>query len=320
MKRYISFLCGLMAISMFSCVGNKAAGENASVDAGTKVYVYKDSCQHLVVSASLEVPTGNDSVSLQIRDSLVADFIRCVSAPGIQEEGTTGVEPYKGDMSKIQDVVDYYGKAAYDSLLKMALADYEERTAFLEEDTTMLEEDKERIKNDVPQWAFDFDCKKTVDAESFTVYHSQIYCYYGGAHGGVTGTGAMTFNKATGTKIDRFINPDATKALQPLIRKGLIAYYSEYGDTINDQQLSERLQIEGTIIPQPRNTPYPNATGDSLTFTYGQYEIACYADGMPSFRLSVKDIEPYLTPEAKASLNPTPALPEREGEGHRLSE
>lgn len=300
MKRYVGFLLCLMGVSMFSCVGKKAVDVGVSMDSGTKVYLYKDSCQHLALSISLEVPAGEDAMSLQIRDSLIVDLARSVEMPGIQEEGSSLVEPYEGEMSDVQNVVDYYGKAVYATLLKQALADYDERMAFLDEDTTMLEEDKKRIKNDVPQWAFDFDCKKTVDAESFTVYHSQIYCYYGGAHGGVTGTGAMTFNKATGEKITRFISPDVTKALQPLIRKGLIAYYAEYGDTITDQQLSERLQIEGTIIPQPQNAPFPNAAGDSLTFTYGQYEIACYADGMPSFRLPVKDLAPYMTSEAKA--------------------
>lgn len=285
---------------MFSCAGRKAAGEGASVDVGTKVYAFKDSCKHLTLSISIEVPVGDDDASMKIRDSLIVDLARCVEMPGIQEEGSTFVEPYRGDMTDVRSVVDYYGKAAYDCLLKQALSDYEERIAFLDEDTTMLEEEKGRIKNDVPMWAFDFNSKRTTDTDEFQVYYSQIYCYYGGAHGGVTGTGGMTFSKATGDKIVRFISTDATKALQPLIRKGLIAYYAEYGETLTDKDLSERLQLDGPLIPQPQSTPYPNPTGDSLVFTYGQYEIACYADGMPSFRLPVKDLVPYLTPEGKA--------------------
>jgi hypothetical protein len=35
-------------------------------------------------------------------------------------------------------------------------------------------------------------------------------------------------------------------------------------------------------------------------FTYQQYEIASYAEGMPSFVVPYPDIEPFLTPEAKA--------------------
>lgn len=127
-----------------------------------------------------------------------------------------------------------------------------------------------------------------------TVTSSQTYCYYGGAHGGVSGTGPITFLKSSGQKVDHFISPDAAKAMQPLLRKGLLRYYADCDEPLTDTQLSERLQIEGTIIPLPRHSAYPNATADSLIFTYQQYEIACYADGMPSFTIAISDLAPYL--------------------------
>lgn len=107
----------------------------------------------------------------------------------------------------------------------------------------------------------------------------------------------MTFSKATGSLIDHFINADAVSSMQPLIRKELCQYFGE-----GEEQLMERLLINGNIIPLPRNI-YPNVSGDSLMFEYGQYEIACYADGMPSFSLAVEELLPYLTEEAKAILN-----------------
>lgn len=293
------FVILFLGAIIFSCKGQKESIAEVETDAGTTIYSFKDSCEHLVLSLSLEVPSGKDSASLQIRDSLISDFIRNAEHPGYEEEGMPGLKPYTGDKNDVQAIVDYYGKADYESLLKQAMSDYEQRIQYLDEDTTMSEEDKKMIKEDIPLWAFDLNIKKTTDNNDFVVYYSQTYVYYGGAHGGIVGTGSLTFDKTTGCKIDHFIKPDATTALQPLIRKGLLRYYAEAGDTITDSQLSERLQIEGKIIPQPQNAEYPNASGDSLTFTYGQYEIACYADGMPSFKIAVKELAPYLTSEGK---------------------
>ena len=264
------------------------------------MYTFKDSCEHLVVSLSLELPVDTDAVSMQIRDSLIADFARCCRQPGYDQENEFSIEPYGGDMGDAQAIVYYYGKAAYDFLYKGAMSDFNERMKYVEEDNTLTAEDKEQIKKDVPQWAFELTMNKTTDAVCFVVYQSMAYVYYGGAHGGVTGSGALTFDKSTGRKIGRFVNEDATADLQPLIRNGLLQYYSECGETLTDIELGNRLQTTSDTIPQPVNTPYPNATGDSLVFTYRQYEIVCYADGMPSFKISVNDLMPYLTDDGKA--------------------
>lgn len=300
MKKIIGLF--IFATCLFSCAGNKTAGDDSAIDAGTKVYAFKDSCQHLTLSLSLELPLGEDSASLQIRDSLIADFINSVSQPGFSEEGTNIIKPYTGNMTDAQAIVDYYGKADYAYLLNLAKSDYEERVKYVSEDTTIDEETRQSILEDIPMWAYDLNVNKMTDTLGYVVYYSQAYVYYGGAHGGITGSGALTFDKSTGKKIERFIDSNKTKDIQPFIRKGLLEYYRMAGDTITDSQLSERLQIESKEIPLPSRAAFPNASGDSLTFVYGQYEIACYADGMPAFKLPIKDIEKYLTPEGKALL------------------
>lgn len=303
MRRYFCFSLPVIALLLLSCMGQKTADAASPAEDGTLTYCYKDSCQHLTLSLSLEVPVGSDSVSMQIRDSLIADFIRNTTSPGYDEDGKSAIKPYGGDMSDVQAIVDYYGKADYDRLLSLAMNDYNQRIEFLDEDTTMAAEDKERIKNDVPMWAYEFSIGRTTDTPDFVVYNSQTYCYYGGAHGGIGGTGALTFSKQTGSKVERFVRADAAKDMQQLIRKGLIQFFSEGGETVSDANLNDQLQIEGTIIPLPQQAAFPNATGDSLTFIYAQYEIACYAAGMPSFTLPVKDIDAFLTPEGKACLS-----------------
>lgn len=301
MKKIISFL--IFPLLLLSCAGQKTSSVDDSVeDAGTKIYSYADSCKHLIVSLSLELPLGKDSASLQIRDSLIANFIQTTQNSGYEEEGTNAVKSFDGDKDNPQELVDYYGKEVYNHLLTLAKSDYDQRIQYLQEDTTMSEEDRHNIMEEVPMWAFDLKVHKSTDNPNFVVYNSLAYVYYGGAHGGVVGSGDLTFDKSSGEMICRFINPDAAPKMQSLLRKGLLNYYAEAGDTINDQQLSERLQILDTIVPLPQCAACPNAKGDSLIFTYGQYEIACYADGMPSFRIAVKDLKSFLTPQAKALL------------------
>lgn len=299
--KYISILTSLaLGIILTSCSGQKSTVEDGkTTEFGTQTFCFKDSCKHITVSIALEVPTGDDSISAEIRHALIADFINSAQQPGYHEDESTWIKPFTGDTTDVQAIVDYYGKEDYEYLLKEAKSDYEERIQYLDEDSTFTAEDKERIMADVPMWSYDFTTRKMTDTLNIMMFHSQIYVYLGGAHGGVTGTGAMTFNKANGKEIKHFLRPDATNDLQPIIRKGLIHYYSEAGDNITDQQLSERLQIEGTVIPLPRSAAYLNSSCDSLIFTYGQYEIACYADGMPSFKVSAKDLMPYLTEEGK---------------------
>lgn len=297
-----SFLV-LLAVALSSCAGHKTSGNDDSVDAVKKTYSYTDSCEHLLLSFTLEVPTGDDSVSLMIRDSLVADFIRNAQQPGNDVENNFAVKPYDGDKNDIQAIINYYGKADYDYLLKLAKSDYDERMQYVKEDTTMTDEDKKAIMDNVPQWAFDLKIKEMSATPEFIVYNSEAYVYFGGAHGGIIGSGAMTFNKATGHKIQRFVAPSATQALQPLFRKGLVKYFCECGDSITEDKLNVYVEMPDNIIPQPLNNAYPNATGDSLIFTYRQYEIAPYAAGMPSFALAIKDIQSYLTEEGKAIVN-----------------
>lgn len=276
-----------LALLLMACTQGKTNEQ------GTTVYHYADSCELLKLSLSLELPNGNDDASLQIRDSLIAEFIRMSESNDMEE---TTIQPMETMPEDPQLLVDYYGKAAFFRLHQLALNDDEQRKAYLAENGT-----------DDPfgtqQWETTLTISKTTETARFVVYNAEAYVYYGGAHGGITGTGAITFDHNTGHKIARFLRPDAVEALQPMIRQGLLSYYISCGEeSISEADLDQRLQIEGTLIPLPIRAAVPNATGDSLTLVYNQYEIACYADGMPTISLAVKDLVPYLTDEAKALL------------------
>ena len=306
MKKLLAIFSIALMAATAACTGQKSGNssdQTADNADSTAVYTYKDSNQHVIVTLSLELPVGTDEASKLIRDSLIANFALTCTNPGYGGDDNFGIKPYSGDMSDPQAIVNYYGKADFDFFLENAMADYNDRMKYVEEDSTMSPEEKETVTKYTPRWAFDFNVKQTTDAPKFVVYQSQAYIYLGGAHGGVTGSGDLTFDKATGAKISRFLKADATDALQPLFRQGLATYFQAVDSTITASNFADCLFLnESKIIPQPAYTPCPNAAGDSLIFTYQQYEIASYAAGMPSFALPVKALEPYLTPEAKALL------------------
>ena len=85
-----------------------------------------------------------------------------------------------------------------------------------------------------------------------------------------------------------------------MLVKGLLGYYGEFDLKMSEEELKEHLQLEGDLIPLPVWTPYP--TPEGLCFVYQQSEIASYADGMPAFTLPFDEVQPYLTPEARAIL------------------
>ena len=65
-------------------------------------------------------------------------------------------------------------------------------------------------------------------------------------------------------------------------------------------EMMEILDLKDGQIPLPAWAPYPSEEG--LNLVYQQYEIGAYALGMPSCILPWDEVEPFLTPAAKAVL------------------
>lgn len=134
--------------------------------------------------------------------------------------------------------------------------------------------------------------------DSLVTYYCTSYFYLGGAHGS-TSAMAATFRLGNGEQLT-FANtflPDATPKLIDLIRKGLwTQYFNPEASDDGIHSLRDALLIDPDTLPLP-------ATG--LTFmtkgmnvTYQQYEIACYAAGMPSCTIPYDSIKPLMTPWA----------------------
>lgn len=305
MKTKLLFLITAVSLSFASC-GNKNA-ETAEIEDAfaypleIENYTFSDSSKYANISIKAVLPVAKDSVSQVIRDSLVniiGNSIR--SYQGSQmEDSKPLIAKYNGDEKDAKSMLDYYSKEVSKMLNSQAKDDYDERVKYWEEDTTITEEQRKEYKESITPWDYSMDVTKTFEDSTYVVFNDTEYAYIGGAHGGVFGWGGITFRFSDGSIVKDFLKDNVLKDMQPLLKKGLKEYFNENADEKikTDQQLMEQLMLPEEskgLIPLPAWTPFPDEKGKGLVFTYQQYEIACYAVGMPSFVLTWEELKPFL--------------------------
>lgn len=161
---------------------------------------------------------------------------------------------------------------------------------------------------------------KYEETATYVTYMSNGEGFTGGAHGWAMSTG-MTFSKIDGqavgyqqvydekhetwhVKNQRLFKDTKSARFRALLKEGLRSYFDSFeeGTKTSDAELQDQLQgTEIDNLPLPQYPPY--FTKDGLLFSYQQYEITCYALGMPSFVISYDKILSFLTDEAKALVS-----------------
>ena len=289
------FAIGLAILAAVAC--RPSGGK----DLQTETVNYEDSLAHADLSIKVELPVaGQGAAADRIRASLVEVMDGQLSHIGSYEEERL-FPAYEGSTDKTDLLLEYYRGKALESVGKQSQEDYDERVASIEENDGLTEGQRKEILDEMPGWEYEFNLLKDRETDRYVVFLSQDYVYLGGAHGGITGRGGLTFGKKDGLLVEKTVDPASLDAIQPLLRKGLTKYFSDEDMEIAQEELDNYLFLETGVIPLPAWTPYPSEEG--LVFTYQQYEIAAYAAGMPEFTVPYADILPYLTPEAKALLD-----------------
>ena len=289
------FAIGLAVLAAVAC--RPSGGK----DLVTETVNYEDSTAHADLSIKVELPVaGQGAAADRIRAALVEVMDEQLSHIGSYEEERL-FPAYEGSTDKTDLLLEYYRGKALESIGKQSQEDYDERVASIEENDGLTEGQRKEILDEMPGWEYEFNLLKSRETDRYVVFLSQDYVYLGGAHGGITGRGGLTFGKKDGLLVEKTVDPASLDAIQPLLRKGLTKYFSDEDMEIAQEELDNYLFLETGVIPLPAWTPYPSEEG--LVFTYQQYEIAAYAAGMPEFTVPYADILPYLTPEAKALLD-----------------
>ena len=288
----ILFTTALAASLLCSCEGIKK-------QLPTKTWAFSDTTAHSSLSCEVELPSASDKASSAIREELMAVLDGQLGYI-VSFEGTRQFEPYSGDRQDTEAYLKYYFDNALKVLERDTADDALQRESYMREDDQMAEEEIAEILAGMPGWEYEFSLAKIADTKDYVVFQSQDYVYLGGAHGGVTGAGGITFDRKSGRRVTQVIDPGCAEDIQPMLREGLTDYFAEGGLEVAADSLGDYLLTEGDLIPLPAWQPYP--TPDGLVFVYQQYEIAAYAFGMPAFTVPYDKIAAYLTPEAKKIL------------------
>ena len=283
----------LAAAALAACL---SCGQNSSLQ--TEVRDYADSTAHSYLTLHAELPVPADAASKAIRGKLV-DMMDTQLSQITFGEPQRYFPRFEGNTDDTEALMAYYKDQTLALIGRLSQEDADERERYIREDGDLSEEEKAEILADSPSWGYEFNLKKLADTLGYVVFQSQNYIYQGGAHGGITGDGALTFDKESGMRIRDFFVPGAAAQMQDLLRQGLEEYFAEASGGA-EYDLADFLHLDGDLIPLPRWAPKPTAEG--LVLTYQQYEIAAYAAGMPSFTLSYDEVAPYLLPETKKDL------------------
>lgn len=272
MKKLIHILAKVMMVPCASALIASCAGTPKGFR--TECASFADSTKYCLTNMNVELPGGTSQVESLIRDTLVAYLDKECRNAGYREKESK-IQPYTGN--DVKGCVEHYGKILAQEL------------------NTLATEDESFYP-----WEYNIGISMSRKTDRYVVFNCSNYVYLGGAHGGVSGAGPMTFCLATGEKIQKFIDDSALMPLQAELRKGVLSYFRECEEDMTEEDMMNQLFIEDGIIPLPTMQPEPSENG--LIITYQQYEIACYAAGMPSFCLPYEVVAPYLTEEAKSIL------------------
>ena len=185
---------------------------------------------------------------------------------------------YEGDMENGAKMFDHYKKST--------LTDF-----------------RENVIPDMPKIK-DMACYKDIkftklhETDRYVTYLYSQEGFAGGAHGWYAIEG-QTFRKSDGRRIDYDIfRAESLDELTELVKDNIFTQYFES----DKEQFESLLTMENNdFFPLPVNAPIFRE--DGVEFVYQQYEIACYAAGLPACVISYDLLEPFLTQAGRWLVN-----------------
>ena len=185
---------------------------------------------------------------------------------------------YEGDMENGPKMFEHYKK--------VALTDFQEN----------IIPDMPNLK-DMSCYK-DLKLKKMYETDRYVTFLYTQEGYAGGAHGWYLMEG-QTFRKSDGRRIDyNIFREESMDELTELVKDNIFSQYFES----DASEMENMLTMENNdFFPLPQAAPIFRE--DGVEFVYQQYEIACYAAGMPACVISYDLLEPFLTQAGKWLVN-----------------
>ena len=143
--------------------------------------------------------------------------------------------------------------------------------------------------------------KKVYETDKIISFSFSQVDFTGGAHGGDFESG-MTFRKEDGRRLDNSMFCIAKdQDLRNIIRDEL---KKQYFHVNNDTEFNESLLNDDDQYIFPLPVTPPLFLKDGVKFTYQQYEIVCYALGIPTCTIPYQELDSIMTVTAKNLITP----------------
>lgn len=231
-------------------------------------------------SFEVDYPQQTDSLAQGVKQFIAKELASVYVPYTASEDAPKGYPLYKGSLDQCDALVKHYAEGS-------------KRFFVAEQKETMSETtDREWI----PRYHCDVKVKKVEETAGYVTYGTGSEVYLGGAHGSYFYQ-ETNISKRTHRALSQTIDTTKVRALQPLLRQGVISYLKDCGVENAEKDYKSHLFLpDDGHIPLPACTPTLKKSG--VEFTYQQYEIASYAVGLVTFVVPYDKIKPYLCKEA----------------------
>ena len=232
-------------------------------------------------------------------ERIVFDSVLWAKTTNVAKNGKVSVSikyPYiKNGRENVQDSIFAWEKELLDSRgAKTSFLELAKKRGTMLTDS--LSKDLKSIldvyeEEEIKEMTYDMNVSVVYEDDEYFTLEGIIYTYLGGAHGSTVNVG-QTFCKVSGKRVDwELLKGYTTKELRSEIKNGLKGYFDIPKNAADaDEQLQNSLMIDEesfcNAFPLPECRPY--LTNKGVCIRYQQYEIACYAAGMPECYLPVK--------------------------------
>ena len=232
-------------------------------------------------------------------ERIVFDSVLWAKTTNVAKNGKVSVSikyPYiKNGRENVQDSIFSWEKELLDSRgAKTSFLELAKKRGTMLTDS--LSKDLKSIldvyeEEEIKEMTYDMNVSVVYEDDEYFTLEGIIYTYLGGAHGSTVNVG-QTFCKVSGKRVDwELLKGYTTKELRSEIKNGLKGYFDIPKNAADsDEQLQNSLMIDEELFcnafPLPECRPY--LTNKGVCIRYQQYEIACYAAGMPECYLPVK--------------------------------
>ena len=232
-------------------------------------------------------------------EKIVFDSVLWAKTTNVAKNGKVSVSikyPYiKNGRENVQDSIFAWEKELLDSRgVKTSFLELAKKRGTILTDS--LSKDLMSIldvyeEEEIKEMTYDMNVSVVYEDDEYFTLEGIIYTYLGGAHGSTINVG-QTFCKVSGKRVDwELLKGYTTKELRSEIKNGLKGYFDiPINAADSDEQLQNSLMIDEesfcNAFPLPECRPY--LTNKGVCIRYQQYEIACYAAGMPECYLPVK--------------------------------